>query len=152
GDRVFGLVGGGAWAEQVVVHEREIARVPDAVTLEAAGASAEVFATAWDALTARAALVPGETVLVHAVGSGVGTAALQLAQALGCPVVGTSRRAWKLERATELGMRFGIDSGNLASLPIELSKVVPRGADVIIDLVGGAMVAEDVRMAAPQGR
>lgn len=152
GDRVLGVVGGGAYAEQVVVHEREAARVPASVDLRAAGAVPEAFATAWDALVARGGLVPGERVLVHAVGSGVGTAVVQLARALGCHVTGTSRTASKLEGARALGLSEGVLSADVAAMRAELGRLAPAGHDVIVDLVGGAMVAEDVQLAATRGR
>lgn len=152
GDRVLGVVGGGAYAEQVVVHEREAARVPAAIDLRAAGAVPEAFATAWDALIARGGLVPGERVLVHAVGSGVGTAVVQLARALGCHVTGTSRTASKLESARALGLSEGVLSADVAAMRADLGRIAPAGFDVIVDLVGGAMVAEDVQLAAARGR
>lgn len=152
GDRVLGVVGGGAYAEQVVVHEREAARVPDGVDLRDAGAVPEAFATAWDALVARARVVPGERVLVHAVGSGVGTAVAQLARAIGCHVTGTSRTAAKLDAAAALGLSRGVLSADPAAMRAELAEVAPDGYDVVVDLVGGAMVAEDVQLAASRGR
>src|SRR5690606_32497334 len=81
GDRVMGLVGGGGCAEAVVVHEREAIAVPEPLSLDEAAGIPEAFITAHDALFTRLGLALGETVLVHAVGSGVGTAALQLAKA-----------------------------------------------------------------------
>src|SRR4051794_10508578 len=103
GDRVFGIVGGGGQAEYVLTHERMAVPVPANLDFEQAAAVPEVFLTAHDALETQAGLRPGETVLIHAVGSGVGTAALQVARAMGCTVFGTSRTADKLTRAAELG-------------------------------------------------
>src|SRR5690606_10728371 len=105
-----------------------------------------------DALVARARLVPGERVLVHAAGSGVGTAVVQLARALGCHVTGTSRTASKLEAAAALGLSRGVLSADLAAMRAELLEAAPGGYGVIVALVGGAMVAEDVQVAASQGR
>ncbi len=152
GDRVLGVIGGGGYAEQVVVHEREAALLPSGFDLREAGAVPEAFATAWDALIARGALVPGEKVLVHAVGSGVGTAVVQIARAMGCEVTGTSRTASKLEQARGLGLARGVLSADVAAMRAELDRVSPGGWDVIVDLVGGAMVAEDVQLAASRGR
>jgi putative PIG3 family NAD(P)H quinone oxidoreductase len=152
GDRVFGVVPGGGYAEQVVVHEREAALLPPGIDLREAGAVPEAFATAWDALVARGGLVPGERVLVHAVGSGVGTAVVQLARALGCEVTGTSRTPRKLEAARALGLTHGVLSKDLAAMRAELAQLQPEGWDVIVDLVGGAMVAEDIHLAASRGR
>ncbi len=96
GDRVFGILGGGAQAELLVAHETNCARVPDHLELVHAGGIPEVFVTAHDALCTRAGLQSGEHVLVHTVGSGVGTAVVQLAKALGCTVTGTARTETKL--------------------------------------------------------
>lgn len=152
GDPVMGVVGGGAYAEQVVVHEREAVRLSEGADLRAAGAVPEAFATAWDALVTRGRLVPGERVLVHAVGSGVGTAVVQLASAMGCEVTGTSRTASKLEQARALGLGRGVLSADVGAMRAELDRAAPDGFDVIVDLVGGAMVAEDVQLAATLGR
>lgn len=152
GDRVYGVIAGGAYADQVVVHEREAARIPQGLSWVEAASVPEAFATAWDALTARGAVTPGSRVLVHAVGSGVGTAALQLARALGCHVTGTSRTPDKLERARELGLSEGVVSADLGAMRKELDRVAPQGFDVIIDLVGGAFATENVGLVATRGR
>src|SRR6266545_5186015 len=90
GDRVMGLAGGGAHAELLVVHEDEAMPAPAGMSWSDAAAIPEAFLTAWDALTARGRLQRGETVLIHAVASGVGTAAVQLARTMGATVLGTS--------------------------------------------------------------
>ncbi len=108
GTRVFGIAGGGGQAELLAVPATQCTAVPDSLDLVAAGAVPEVFVTAHDALVTQAMLQPGETLLVHAVGSGVGTAALQLAISMGCTVVGTARTAEKLERCTALGLDHAV--------------------------------------------
>src|ERR1700704_938075 len=110
GDRVMGIIGGAGHAEYLCVHEREAMPVPRAISWEDAGAIPEVFLTAYDALFNRVALDTGETVLIHAVGSGVGTAGLQIARAAGATVIGTARSPDKLERAKKLGLDVAIDS------------------------------------------
>src|SRR5688500_8906744 len=110
GDRVFGLVGGGAYAEQLVTHERALAKIPEGMSFEDAAAVPEAFITAHDAIVGQAGLTAGETLLIHAVGSGVGTAAVQLARALGAFTIGTARTADKLERAKALGLGAGVVS------------------------------------------
>lgn len=152
GDRVCGLLGGGAYAEQIVAHEGEVARVPSGVDDLSAGAAPEVFVTAYDALLLQAGLAPGESVLVHAGGSGVGTAAIQLAAALGCHVIATSRTEDKLARCKELGASATIAVAKASFADAVKDATGGRGADVVLDLVGGAYVAEDVRAAAPRGR
>ena len=162
GDRVYGLVGGGGQAEYVVVHERTAARVPDRLSWAEAAAVPEVFITAHDALVTRAESRPGESVLVHAAGSGVGLAAIQLARALGMrPVLGTARTAAKLDRARDEG--HGLDAGvslggwDLASLagaivPFVNEHTGGRGVDVALDLVGGPYVNATAQAMAPLGR
>ena len=108
GDRVFGIVAGGAQAEFLVTHPRMVVPIPSGLDFEAAAAVPEVFITAHDALTTQGRLAPGERVLIHAAGSGVGTAAVQIARAMGCTVFGTSRTAEKLETGPELGLDVGI--------------------------------------------
>jgi putative PIG3 family NAD(P)H quinone oxidoreductase len=152
GDRVYGLVGGGSYAEYVVVHEREAARVPDGVPDEAAAAIPEAFVTAYDALVVRAGLVPGENLLVHAVGSGVGTAGLQIGKALGCYVAGTSRSGDKLGRAEALGLDLGVAASDAAALGKELSRRSGRAFDVVLDLLGGGYVAATLPYLAPRAR
>ncbi|HSB54321.1 MAG TPA: zinc-binding dehydrogenase, partial [Gemmatimonadales bacterium] len=110
-DRVMGLVGGGAHAEYVVVHQDEAIAVPSGLSFAQAAAIPEAFLTAWDALVTRGRLQAGERVLIHAVGSGVGTAALQLARRLGATTVGTSRSQAKLEQARALGLDEAINTG-----------------------------------------
>ena len=152
GDRVLGLVGGGAYATQLVAHEEEVARIPDGVDDRAAGAIPEVLVTAYDALLIRAGLAPGETVVVHAAGSGVGTAAVQLAKALGCFVIATSRTEDKLARCKELGADVTIAVKGAQFAEAVNAATGGRGADVVLELVGGAYVAEDVRCVATLGR
>ena len=104
GDRVFGIVAGGAQAEYLVTHERMAVPIPANLDFVEAAAVPEVFLTAHDALITQGRLGPGEPVLIQAVGSGVGTAAAQIAHAMGCTVFGTSRTAAKLEQARSLGL------------------------------------------------
>ncbi len=154
GDRVFGIVGGGAQAEALVVHESNCARVPEHVDLVEAGGIPEVFITAHDALRTRGGLQAGQHVLVHAVGSGVGTAVVQLAKAVGCTVTGTARTETKLDQARALGLDHGVlapsplDPGALAEAIVAAGGAV----DVTIELVGGSYVLADITAAAKQGR
>lgn len=152
GDRVMGLVGGGAYAGYVVVHEREAIAVPDGLSWEEAAAIPEVFVTAHDALFTRGRLVLGETLLVHAVGSGVGTAALQLAKVAGATVLGTSRTPWKLERAKELGLDVAIVAGTEDFADTVLDRTHGRGVDLILDLVGAGYLPRNLASLALLGR
>jgi NADPH2:quinone reductase len=149
GDRVFGLVGGGGYAEAVVSHERALAKIPDGMSFEHAAAVPEAFITAHDAIVGQAGLRGGETLLVHAVGSGVGTAAVQLARALGAFSIGTARTADKLERARALGMNAGVvpEGGRFADAVRKHGEPA-----VVLELIGGSYVDEDIRAVQPLGR
>jgi len=152
GDRVYGIVGGGGYAEQVVVHARAIARIPAAMGATEAAAIPEAFVTAWDAMVDQAHLAAGETVLVHAVGSGVGTAALQIALAVGARVIGTARTPEKMGRARQWGLADAIVVENGIFADEVLARTGGRGVDVVLELVGGAYVAQDIACIAPRGR
>ena len=148
GDRVMGLVRGGAMAEFVVVHQDEALAMPPALSFPEAAAVPEAFLTAYDALTARARLRAGERVLVHAVGSGLGTAATQLAKLLGsAQVLGTSRSAEKLARGREYGLDVGIDTSRDS-----FRKAVGDPVDVVLDVLGGPALADNLAVLAPRGR
>ncbi|HEV2018374.1 MAG TPA: NAD(P)H-quinone oxidoreductase [Gemmatimonadaceae bacterium] len=152
GDRVMGIIGGGSHAEYLCVHEREAMTVPKALSWEEVGAIPEAFLTAYDALFVRIGLRAGETVLIHAVASGVGTAALQLANMSGAKVVGTSRSAAKLERAKQLGLEMGIDASREDWVSqIEKTNGVDR-IQGILDLVGGPYLDANLRLLALRGR
>ncbi len=151
GDRVMGILGGGGYAELVVTSEDAVVRVPDRLGVDEAGAIPEVFMTAFDAVVLQEGLGAGETLLIHAVGSGVGTAGLQLGRAFGARVMGTSRSPEKLRRAEALGLEHAIlaDEG----WPHRVLEITGgRGVDVILDLVGGPYLAGNQKVLAPRGR
>jgi NADPH:quinone reductase-like Zn-dependent oxidoreductase len=149
GTRVAGLVAGGAHAEFLVTHERAVAAVPDGLSWEQAGACPEACITAHDALR-QAGLRPGENVLIHAVGSGVGLAAVQIARRLGAAgVFGTARGSAKLDAAKAFGMDHGAqpdEGGWLADAAKRWTN--ERGIDVVVDLVGGDYLRESVAVMA----
>jgi putative PIG3 family NAD(P)H quinone oxidoreductase len=147
GDRVMGLVGGGAHAELLTVHEREVMPVPAALSDEAAAAIPEAYLTAYDALVTRGRLGPGERVLIHAVGSGISTAAVQLAKWLGATVIGTSRTPAKLDRARSLGMDTGVELGRPG-----YREAVGAPVHVILDYLGGPALDDNLALLAPKGR
>lgn len=151
GDQVMGIVGGGAYAERVVTHADAAVRIPRGIEVQHAGAIPEAFMTAFDAVVLQEALRSGETLLVHAVGSGVGTAALQLGRAYGAAVIGTSRSPEKLERAKGLGLEHAVISDD--AWPERVLEITRgRGADVILDLVGAPYLSGNLRVLAPRGR
>jgi len=152
GDRVFGIVSGGGQAEYVLTHERMAVTIPGNLDFEQAAAVPEVFITAHDALETRAGLRPGESVLIHAVGSGVGTAAAQLARATGCTVFGTSRTADKLALAAGYGVDVGIETPVEDFAGVVLKRTGGRGVDAVIDLVGAPALEGNLRALATCGR
>lgn len=140
GDRVMGITGGGAQAEYLLIREDLCVEVPPGLDLLAAGALPEAYFTAFEALVVQGDLRPGERVLVNAVGSGVGTAVVQLANVLGARVVGTTRSARKLDRARELGLHAGlvVDGGQKPGRVAELIREAACGEiDLAVDLLGG---------------
>jgi NADPH2:quinone reductase len=153
GNRVMGIVGGGGHAEYVVVHEREAIRIPQTHSVEEAAAIPEAFLTAYDALFRQLDLKVGERVLIHAVGSGVGTAALQLARAAGAITLGTSRTPEKLKRAEEeLGLEVGIDTGREDLAEAVNQATYGSGVHAVLDLVGGTLLEASLRVLALKGR
>jgi NADPH2:quinone reductase len=152
GDRVFGIVGGGGYAEHVVVHARTLARIPDRMSFTDAAAVPEAFVTAWDAMVDQGRLSAGEVVLVHAVGSGVGSAAAQLAHVIGASVVGTARTPEKVERARGLGVVKAVVVEGSDFATKVLAHTGGRGVDVVLEVVGGVYVAQDLACLALCGR
>ena len=161
GQRVFGITGGGAQAEFLVAHEGTLAEIPPNLDWAEAAAVPEVFITAHDALWVQAGLAAGERVLIHAVGSGVGLAAVQLVRARGAIPYGTSRTADKIERAREYGLEDGaVVTDPAAELPELARRWAPErspaqpgaGFDVILDLVGGAYLPASLQSMRLKGR
>lgn len=145
GDRVMGIVGGGAQAQRLVCHGRALARIPAALSFEDAACVPEAFITAHDALVTQARFRPGEAVLIHAVGSGIGTAALQLVRAGGGLAIGTSRSPDKLAKAVGLGLHHGIEVGPDRRFSAQLLALTQaRGASVVLDFVGSPYLTENV--------
>ena len=152
GDRVMGIVGGGGHAEYLCVHEREAMPVPKGMSWEDAAAIPEAFLTAYDALFNRLELRTGETLLIHAVGSGVGTAGLQIAHVAGARVIGTARTAGKLERAKQLGLDVGIDASR-GDWPAQVESAIgAERVQALMDLVGGSYLEGNLRVLALRGR
>ena len=154
GDRVFGITGGGAQAEYLLTPASHLANVPASFEWARAAAVPEVFITAHDALFTQAGLQSGETLIVHAAGSGVGTAAIQLAVAAGAKAFGTSRSFEKLLRASDYGLSSGIvineDPGVMVESVMNLTN--SHGADVILDLVGARYLQANLKSLALKGR
>lgn len=151
GDRVMGIVNGGAYAEQLVIHERQALAVPTSVSLYEAAAIPEVFITAWDALVVQGGLTSGRWALVHAGASGVGTAAIQIAKAIGAFVVVTCS-AGKVETCRRLGADVVVDYGSADFVTEVTAATDGRGVDVVLDVIGGDYVERNVASLATKGR
>jgi NADPH2:quinone reductase len=154
GDRVMAISAGEGMAELAVVHERMLMRIPDGLSFEEAAALPEAGITAHDALLTLGGLRPGWPVLVHAVGSGVSTVAVQIARAAGATVIGTSRTAEKLERARALGVDHGLlvarDAPTFAE---EVRRLTGgQGCPLVLDFVGAPYAAENLASLAVRGR
>ncbi|MGP6157532.1 MAG: NAD(P)H-quinone oxidoreductase [Vulcanimicrobiaceae bacterium] len=152
GDRVCGLVAAGAHAELVAAHALTLSPVPDEVDLATAAAIPETFLTAHDALFTRGAFALGRTVLINAVGSGVGLAAVALAKRAGGFTLGTSRSPEKLARAKET---VGLDVGILfdETWPVAVDAATAgNGVDLVLDFIGGPSLARNVDVLAGGGR
>ena len=159
GDRVFGITAGGAQAEFLLSDESLLVKIPDNLSFPQAAAIPEAFITAHDAIFTNGNLQTGETLLIHAVGSGVGLAALQLAKARNIKVFGTSRTADKLEKCEEFGLDQGILTGGVTfnenpKIYAELIEHLNdgKGVDVILDLVGAGYFAANIESLNLKGR
>jgi NADPH2:quinone reductase len=145
GDRVMGIVGGGAAAELCVLHEDVAIAVPGSLTLTEAAAIPEAFLTAYDALVLQGGLSEGEWLAVNAVGSGVGTAAVQIARAIGAKSIGCSRTAQKVQKALDHGLDIGVvgTSESLSERAFDATDGI--GVAVALDLVGGGGLIDMLR-------
>lgn len=144
----------GGYAEYVVVPERNIVALHDYVDLHKAAAFPMAFGTSWHMLVTRAQLQPGETVLVQAVGSGIGVAAVQIAQLIGARVIGSAGSDWKLERAVDMGVAPGdLINYNKQGLYDEVMRITDkRGVDVVFEHIGGDGFGDAVRSVTRNGR
>ncbi|HEX8458178.1 MAG TPA: NAD(P)H-quinone oxidoreductase [Pyrinomonadaceae bacterium] len=154
GARVFGITGGGAQAEFVVVPESTLAEIPANLSWEEAAAVPEAFITAHDALFTQGKLALGERVVVHAAGSGVGLAAVQLAHAAGARALGTARTPDKLERARAYGLdeACAVESDPRAFAEAVRAWTKGAGVNLILDLVGAAYLGANLEALAARGR
>ena len=150
GDKVMGIVAGGAYAHEVRVHERQAMAVPAHLSLSDAAAIPEVFLTAWDALVVQGGLTSGRWALVHAGASGVGSAAIQLCRAIGARIAVTCSTG-KVDACRNMGADAVIDYSTQDFVE-EIKKVTAgRSVDVVLDVIGGDYVERNVACLATQG-
>jgi len=149
GDRVMGIEAGGCYAEQVVTHARQALPVPSTVASADAAAIAEVFLTAWDALVVQGGLTSGRWALVHAGASGVGTAAIQIAKAIGARIAVTCS-AGKADACRELGADLVLERSP-ADWQGALRTALPGGVDVVLDVIGGEEADRNLRAVRTDG-
>ncbi len=159
GDRIFGITAGGAQAEFLLTEESLLAKIPENLSFNEAAAIPEAFITAHDAIFTQAGLQENETLLIHAVGSGVGLAALQLAKMRNINTIGTSRTLEKLKKCEDFGLDSGIltETNLVETNPKEFAELIQfqtggKGIDVILDLVGAVYFAANLESLATKGR
>lgn len=150
GEEAMGIVSGGAYAEQLVVHERQAMRIPHGVSLADAAAIPEVFITAWDALVVQGGLTSGRWALVHAAGSGVGTAAIQICKAIGARVIATCSTT-KVAACTALGADVVVDYKSADFVEAAKHATDGRGVDVVLDVIGGDYLDRNIAALALKG-
>jgi NADPH2:quinone reductase len=151
GDRVMGRAPGG-FAEQALLDAREAMRVPERLSWEEAAAVPLVFLVGYDMLYPGGNLAPGEWLLVMGASSGVGVASVQIGKLVGASVIGTSGSAAKLERLRSLGLDVGIQARDGGFLEAVMKTTGGKGADLVVNAVGGTVFAECVRALAFRGR
>ncbi len=152
GDRVFGLLAGGGYAEYVTLHEKMAMPIPPNLDFPRAAAIPEAFLTAYQALFWLGGLQPGHTVLIHAGASGVGTAAIQLTREAGAKAIVTAGSEAKLKACRELGAMAGINYRSGPFAPEVLKLTGHAGVNIILDFVGAPYLEQNLRCLATDGR
>lgn len=151
GDAVMGIVGGGAYAQRLVVHADQALAVPSNVLVADAAAIPEVWITAYDALVVQGGLTSGRTALVHAGASGVGTAAIGVCRAVGARCIVTTSTG-KVEACRALGADLVIDYTSADFVEAVLDATGGAGVDVVLDVIGGDYLDRNVRSLRVGGR
>jgi NADPH2:quinone reductase len=152
GATVMGLVASGGYAEFAVVHETNALPVPPGLFLMEAGAVPETYFTVWTNVFDRGRLGPGEILLVHGGTSGIGTTAIQLAKAFGATVIATAGSPAKCDACRRLGADLAINYRETDFVRAVKDATQGRGADVILDMVGGSYIPRNYEAAAQDGR
>jgi NADPH:quinone reductase-like Zn-dependent oxidoreductase len=146
------FVTSGGYAEQLACSARRLLRIPDGLSDEAAAAVQIAFGTAWHMLFTRGRLKFGETVMINSVGSGIGSAAVQLARHAGATVIGNASSDEKLARARELGMHHGINHATQDVVAEVMRLTDDRGADLVFEHVGGELFQKGLDSLGKDGR
>jgi putative PIG3 family NAD(P)H quinone oxidoreductase len=152
GDKVCALLPGGGYAEYVTTHQDHALPVPAGLSMVEAAALPETFFTVWTNVFERGCLEAGETFLVHGGTSGIGTTAIQLANAMGARVFATAGSAEKCAKCVELGAELAINYNEEDYVEVVKAATNGRGVDMILDMVGGAYIARNIRALAMDGR
>jgi putative PIG3 family NAD(P)H quinone oxidoreductase len=150
GDKVMGIVSGGAYAEELALHERQAMAVPAGMSLHDAAAIPEVFITAWDALVVQGGLTSGRWAMVHAGASGVGTAAIQICKAIGARIIVTCSSG-KVQSCKDLGADVVVDYGSQDFVEEVQKATNGKGVDVVLDVIGGDYVERNIASLAVKG-
>jgi len=150
GDRVMGITSGGAYAEQLAIHERQAMAVPSGMSLQDAAGIPEVFITAWDALVVQGGLTSGRWAMVHAGASGVGTRQIQICKAIGARIVVTCSGG-KVNACRALGADVVVDYGTQDFVAEVAAATGGAGVDVILDVIGGDYVERNIASLAVKG-
>jgi putative PIG3 family NAD(P)H quinone oxidoreductase len=152
GDKVCALVAGGGYAQYCVVDETNALQVPASLTMTEAAAIPETFFTVWHNVFERGGLKPGETLLIHGGTSGIGTTAIQLAAKFGAYVIVTAGSEEKCEACLKIGADRAINYKEEDFVAAVREATDGKGADVILDMVGGDYIARNYECAAMDGR
>jgi NADPH2:quinone reductase len=152
GDRVMALVIGGGYAQYCLAHESHALAVPKGFSMEEAAAIPETLFTVWHNVFERGGLKSGETLLVHGGSSGIGTTAIQLAKVFGARVIVTAGSADKCDACTKLGADVAINYKTEDFVAATKAATGGKGADVILDMVGGDYIERNYEAAAVEGR
>ena len=152
GDRVIGLLSGGGYAQQAAIRSQLLLELPDSWSYTQGAAIPEVWLTAYSNLFMEAALQSGQAVMIHAGGSGVGTAAIQLAREVGATVFVTAGSAAKLERCCELGASIGVNYKQQDFVEAVMAATNGQGVDVILDPIGGTYLKKNLELLKENGR
>jgi NADPH:quinone reductase len=152
GDKITALVAGGGYAEYCPVHETNALPAPASLSLIEAAAIPETFFTVWHNVFERGKLKSGETLLVHGGSSGIGTTAIQLAKAFGARVITTAGSAEKCEACRKLGADVAVNYRSEDFVAATKTATGGKGADVILDMVGGDYIARNYEAAGVDGR